>query len=372
MPISFAHGLNSIRLISSIGFMLAVQFASLSSAYAVQVVREGETVSVSGLETPAGASGQSTQVYPAKRQTNRKQDTSNTNHNVLAATDDMSDFVDPPTNYDDVAPNAEKFPSVDPSPEPIDASVPLDQIPLDKINQNSAPLNTSASNPQWELSRQVSALQQEVSELRGKLEQQTQQISVMEAQQKQRYLDLDSRLEALQGGMSIPVDAQPTVEEPADAAAISPSPSKPVPSKKPLAASSASSNALPMLKSYEAAQQLLKDKKLKSAKQAFTQFIQDYPDEDLTGDAHYWLGEIYLASQPSQEASAKTQFNQVVDSFADSKKVPHALYKLALLEIRGGSKARAKTLLLKLKKDHPSSQPAKLVDAQLKYLKENP
>jgi tol-pal system protein YbgF len=359
---------------------------------AVQVVREGETVSVSVLGSPAGAStsGQSVQVYPAKRDNqddksirkggDRANNVSAVAGRVyLAAGDNLSDFVDPPKGYETVSneKNSNDKSGDFSRVEPVDATVTLDQIPIDKINQNSAPVTTDRSNPQWELIRQLSTLQQEVSELRGKLEQQAQQISVMESQQKQRYLDLDSRLEALQGSISISSAGVQSTQQKAEMVSderigdvdpvSSPSSNQSVAVKQ-----ADSTNADGMLKAYEAAQQLLKEKKLKSAKTAFNQFTKDFPESNLTGDAHYWLGEIYLASQPSQEAAAKTEFSKVVDYFADSKKVPHALYKLALLEIRGGSKTRAKTLLLKLRKDHPTSAPAKLVDAQLKYLKDNP
>lgn len=365
---------------------------------AVQVVKQGQTVSISdlpasntrqsgaALSSPAGAA-KSTRIYPASDK-----------QSVIAATEEMSDFADPPMQYDapaDSGSASERDGAKTPVEEPIDSSIPLDKIPLDKIS-SQAPSAQPADrgNPQWELIRQLTALQQEVSELRGKLEQQSQQISVMEAQQKQRYLDLDSRLEALQGGLSIPTDAKMSSSssmssnsaEPSAVDSEANSEVKVVeaeesvvgitkPKSTPLVKPAPPSDSVPsakMLQEYESAQSLLKDKKLKSAKQAFTQFTQNYPESDLTGDAYYWLGEIALASQPAQESSAKTQFTKVVDEFADSKKVPHALYKLALLEIRSGSKVRAKTLLLRLKKEYPSSSPAKLADAQLKYIKDNP
>lgn len=372
-----------------------LQVVCLTPVFAVEVIRESKTVSVSGLESPAGAGKKSAQVYPIKRKVNDSDDVvrgtgrANTieagNDDFLAASDSRSDFVDAPNGYDD---SSEVDDSADvrgtaERTDSVDASLPLDQIPVDKINQNSVPAIPDSRNPQWELVRQIATLQQEISELRGKLEQQSQQISVMESQQKQRYLDLDSRLEALQGSISISSGAQaaavpssatsPADEDQSsssDAPAITSSSQPSAQSAKPKVVDPAGS--VNMLKAYEDAQALLKEKKLKSAKTAFNQFIKDYPDENLTGDAHYWLGEIHLASQPSQEAAAKTAFTNVVDSFADSKKTPHALYKLALLEIRGGSKARAKTLLLRLRKDHSTSAPAKLVDAQLKYLKDNP
>ncbi len=368
----------TIGLLKSIGillFLFCLECVDSNPVLAVQVVRDGETVSVSDLHSPAGSSGQSTQVYPAKRSSAKRSDGRNSGHEALAASNDMSDFVDPPTDYETTSSSKlDNDSALASSPEPMDASVPLEQIPLDKINQNAVPISEDRNNPQWELIRQVSTLQQEVSELRGKLEQQAQQISVMESQQKQRYLDLDSRLEALQGSISIPPsDVKPADNSRSDEAnkddSISDGASS---SPQPTPKSVSATNSVKMLEDYEAAQMLLKNKKLKSAKAAFTQFTQNYPDENLTGDAHYWLGEIYLAGQPAQEESAKGQFTQVINEFADSKKVPHALYKLALLEIRGGSKVRAKTLLLKLRKEHSTSAPAKLVDAQLKYLKENP
>jgi tol-pal system protein YbgF len=76
--------------------------------------------------------------------------------------------------------------------------------------------------------------------------------------------------------------------------------------------------------SYDAAFQLLGAGEYDAAQQAFEAFISHYPDETLTADAYYWLGEARLIQQDFGQAFEA--FQVIINEFED-----HARFENALL-----------------------------------------
>jgi tol-pal system protein YbgF len=75
---------------------------------------------------------------------------------------------------------------------------------------------------------------------------------------------------------------------------------------------------------YDAAFQLLGAGEYKQAEQAFEAFVVDYPNEPLTADAYYWLGEARLIQQDFGQAFEAFQI--IIDQFEE-----HARFENALL-----------------------------------------
>ncbi len=71
----------------------------------------------------------------------------------------------------------------------------------------------------------------------------------------------------------------------------------------------------------------IRDKKWQSAKISFEQFILDYPDNQLSGSAHYWLGELYILEKNYREAALI--FAEGFQRFPDSIKAADMLFKLS-------------------------------------------
>ena len=71
----------------------------------------------------------------------------------------------------------------------------------------------------------------------------------------------------------------------------------------------------------------IRDKKWQDAKTSFEQFITDNPDNQLSGSAHYWLGELYILEKNYREAALI--FAEGFQKFPDSIKAAEMLFKLS-------------------------------------------
>ena len=71
----------------------------------------------------------------------------------------------------------------------------------------------------------------------------------------------------------------------------------------------------------------IRDKKWQDAKDSFEQFIKENPDNQLSGSAHYWLGELYILEKNYREAALV--FAEGFQKFPDSIKAAEMLFKLS-------------------------------------------
>lgn len=192
-----------------------------------------------------------------------------------------------------------------------------------------------------ELFYQLQVLQQEVLELRGKVEEQAHRIDRMASEQRQRYLDIDRRLSGLAGGQASPAKTPENL--PADGG------------ESPVTGAPPSEQD-----AYNAAFALTRQRNFEAAITAFQQLLQDYPNGTYAPNAYYWLGELYLALPEPQLERARASFAQVVNAFPGHPKVPDALYKLGVVYDRLGETDRAKEYLERVQRDFPASSAAKL------------
>ena len=82
------------------------------------------------------------------------------------------------------------------------------------------------------------------------------------------------------------------------------------------------------------------------AKIALNEFIVKHENKELSGSAHYWLGEIHLLKKNYREAALV--FAEGDQKFPSGLKAPNSLYKLAetLLKIDKTSKKIAMHLYI--------------------------
>ena len=71
----------------------------------------------------------------------------------------------------------------------------------------------------------------------------------------------------------------------------------------------------------------IRDKNWQDAKTLFKQFISDNPENQLSGSAHYWLGELYILEKNYREAALI--FAEGFQKFPDSIKAAEMLFKLS-------------------------------------------
>ena len=182
---------------------------------------------------------------------------------------------------------------------------------------------TAPANSQAEIFYQLQTLQQEVLELRGLVEEQAFELKRLKQQRLDDYLDLDRRLSALTGA------AQAPGTEPNGTATSSAQPSQ---------VASADEAG-----SYRAAYDLLKQRQIDQAVEAFNQHLIGFPQGKYAANAHYWLGEIFLLKNDLE--LARQWFTKLLDGFEGHRKVPDAKFKLGKVYDLMGDKAKAKRLL---------------------------
>ena len=187
--------------------------------------------------------------------------------------------------------------------------------------------NTNSNQATAELFYMIQQLQGEVRRLQGEVEEQRHLINRLQEQGRDRYIDLDQRILDL----SEKLYRQPGAAE---------------------------------RKAYEQIQDLIRNqKKYDEAISRIYEFIDKYPEGDLTVNAYYWLGEVYLVKPQLEQA--KQAFTIVATRFADHRKAPDALYKLGVTHDRLGEKAEAQRRMKMVIENYPASSAAELAK---KYL----
>lgn len=227
------------------------------------------------------------------------------------------------------------------------------QIPVTEAQSGQS--QVYAQSGQSQLLVLVQQLQEEVRQLRGMVETQQYQLEKMQREQRDRYRDIDRRISAL-------IQAAPDTGLSTDGATVVPEaaaqPTTPPASEQSTAASQSPATAQGDNEAYQAAFALVRERRFDEARSAFQAFIRQYPQSSNRANAHYWIGEIDLAQQSL--ASAKLEFERVVNEFSGHNKVPDALYKLGVVEDRLGNGQAARKVFEQLLNQYPQSSAAGL------------
>ena len=100
---------------------------------------------------------------------------------------------------------------------------------------------------------------------------------------------------------------------------------------------------------FQAAFDLIRGKKYEDAKLALSNFIINNSENQLSGSAHYWLGELFVLEKNYREAALI--FAEGYQKYSKSIKAPEMLYKLSEALIKIEKKSEACNTLTKLTKD---------------------
>lgn len=219
-----------------------------------------------------------------------------------------------------------------------------------------------------QLMQQMYQLQQEVSMLRGLVEEQEYKLKQMEQDQLDRYEDLDRRVSSGAGG-GAPSNAQGPLDGPLPTNGnngASAQGGQTDPSAQNGGASAAAPDPEREKLMYDAAFDLVKTRDFDKAIQAFSAFVRRYPNSEYAGNAQYWLGEIHLVE--SDLDAAGRAFALVISQYPGHRKEADALYKLADVERRLGNREKAVTLYREVLSKHPNSSAAQLARRDLDTL----
>ncbi len=110
----------------------------------------------------------------------------------------------------------------------------------------------------------------------------------------------------------------------------------------------------------------IRNKNYENAKISFRAFIKNNPENQLSGSAHYWLGELYLLEKKYRDAALI--FAEGFQKFPESIKAPDMLYKLSQTLIAVNKSTEACNTMNKFIEDYPKH---KLANKTKKHISEN-
>lgn len=223
----------------------------------------------------------------------------------------------------------------------------------------------SRTEMQHRLQQQLDTMQGEIDELRGAVEVHTNQLEKVLQRQRELYLEIDKRVEALKqaAGQSQSGSSDSASATRQGSASQSPAQSQQRDSQSGQSSQSAGSGQSESDAYDNAVNLILKSREYDKAIPAFQSFIQQFPDSQYAANAHYWLGQLLFNKQ--KWADAKEQFNVVANRFTDSSKRAEALLKLGIIEQRQGNNGQAKSFFNQVIADYPNSSARKLAEARM-------
>lgn len=239
------------------------------------------------------------------------------------------------------------------------AGCALAQSSTPVFQDNASEARNKASNSQAnaELFYMIQQLQGEVRRLQGEVEEQRNVIDRLSRQSRDRYIDLDQRILELSDKVSSSGAAVGNSQGDNAGAAESAEPDKPMTKvyRQPEADER---------QAYEQIQDLIhKEKNYDEAINRIYDFVDKYPEGDLSVNAYYWLGEVYLVKPQLEQA--KQAFTIVATRYEDHRKAPDAVYKLGVTLDRLGEKTEAKNRMESVVRNYPDTKAAELAQ---KYL----
>jgi tol-pal system protein YbgF len=222
-----------------------------------------------------------------------------------------------------------------------------------------------------ELANQLEQLRSETTALRGDIEELRHDTDSAANRQKELYVDVDKRLQALEQAERGASLAPPPLSAPSSAPApsaptSSPPPRSPAPAAAGGAVASAPKPGVSDKQAYQNAFDLLQARKYDEAGKAFTQFLSGYASSPLADNAQYWLAQSHYVQR--QFNVALPEFQKVVDKYPQSSKLPDALLKVGYCQSELGNKNAARTVLQQVMKQFPDTTAARLATQQLEKL----
>lgn len=204
-----------------------------------------------------------------------------------------------------------------------------------------------------EMSNQVDQLQAQTQELRGQIETLRFESENAGNRQRQLYLDVDQRLQAMEQNQARLLEPPPVaVIDPAEAQA-----GQTV--ERPVLSGSDQDN-------YQAAFDLLKNGKYMESAEAFRQFLVVFPSSPLADNAQYWLAETYYVQR--QFTTALPAFQVVIDNYPNSIKLPDALLKIGFCNYELKQFDEAREALNRVVREFPDTTAARLATQRLERI----
>lgn len=204
----------------------------------------------------------------------------------------------------------------------------------------------------------MQSLREEISTLRGQVEQQAFELESMKQRQRNLYLDMDRRLSSVEAGGGNGTGLSAPVPPPGTGAGGTAATA----SAAVVAGGDVDGQA-----AYSHAFSMLKEGQYKQSIKAFEAFKVKYPNSKYADNAQYWLGEASYVSRDYNKALK--EFQQLVAQFPESSKNAGAHLKIGYVYFELKNWSAARDALQKVIKLYPDSTVAKKANERLQRMK---
>ena len=198
------------------------------------------------------------------------------------------------------------------------------------------------------LLEKINQLKKEIENLTASIETNNLSISRLEEANQIRYVDLDKRIHLIETKLLF----EEPLEEDSPEISINP--------LSGLVDEEIESGEFDL---WSNSMRLIDNSRYSEAAENLRLLILSYPDGTYTGDAYFWLGEIYLV-QEMFEDSAEI-LSAFVLKFEEHPRKADALYKLAVVKINLEDVVSAEELLQEVISNYPNSGAALLAEQDL-------
>ena len=198
------------------------------------------------------------------------------------------------------------------------------------------------------LLEKINQLKKEIENLTASIETNNLSISRLEEANQIRYVDLDKRIHLIETKLLF----EESLEEDSPEISINP--------LSGLVDEEIESGEFDL---WSNSMRLIDNSRYSEAAENLRLLILSYPDGTYTGDAYFWLGEIYLV-QEMLEDSAEI-LSAFVLKFEEHPRKADALYKLAVVKINLEDVVSAEEILQEVISNYPNSGAALLAEQDL-------
>lgn len=227
---------------------------------------------------------------------------------------------------------------------------------VSRLEQQSSSQSSAAGQASVELLNRLTQMQSEVQALRNQIEQLQNENAQLKQQGRDQYVDLDTRLQRVEGGGQSPA----SVVQPRPGVAPS------SPALTPVGGVEAASPTGDEQSAYASAFEALKRDDFVESARGFQAYLRAYPQGALAPNAWYWLGESYYVTQ--NYPVALQSFESLLSQFPDSSKAADALLKKGYCLIEMGQTGPGQQALNRVINDYPNSEVARLASSRLRAL----
>ncbi len=239
----------------------------------------------------------------------------------------------------------------------------------DRVGMLEQQVNNSQANT--DMLNQLQQLRTEMQSLQGTIEQLQHENEQLKQRNRDQYLDLDGRLNRLEGGTgAAPAGgAVPAAPAPAAPAASATKPAAAGSERAPTVRGDAGSLAAAgdERAAYNVAFDALKAGNYADSAQLFQSFLELYPNAAYTPNALYWLGESYYATRNFK--MAESEFNDLVARYPTHDKAAGGLLKLGLSQYGQGNASQAQKTLEQVISRFPGSDAARTAQDRLQSIR---